>query len=143
MLELIESRSRPQCVHLSSQCLALRFRMDLKVSIVEVTTKQEYHISILENDRWEQRLSINIRQMSFKKSSDLLFCFDFDSMWFVIIKINSRRGVWRYSVIWYDMTWNEIKWHDTIRYDIMWHLHFFLCVGVDGKCRRWERGRSP
>ena len=35
--------------------------------IVEVTTKQEYRISVLEIDRWKQRLSLYFRQMCLKK----------------------------------------------------------------------------
>ena len=43
--------------------------------IVEVTTMQEYRISVIQNDRWEQRFSLYIRQIYFMKILKLLFYF--------------------------------------------------------------------
>ena len=36
-------------------------------AIVEITTKQEWHIFVLENDRWEEFSPLNIREMCVKK----------------------------------------------------------------------------
>lgn len=41
--------------------------VNIGINIMEVTTKQEYHISMLRSDRWDKLVSLCIRQMCFMR----------------------------------------------------------------------------
>ena len=74
--------------------------------IVEVTTKHEYYTFVLENDRWEQHLSLQ-----FFSSQTLLFCCDFRVQLLLVCWITEQ--LWICSCLQVNVTCISFPLHQT------------------------------